>query len=171
MLRRRWHGWLLDDDRNGYLVSITCGHWSACDNLDGGCCALNLYGGRPSFGVCNGCEHNPARGKLNAPYQPGPTPAEWGPAAWSAFHARPLDYTGDAPAELAWLTTFANSLPGGCACKADWRALVAAHPPDLSSAEAYARWGWSMHEAVNAKLSKSPVTWEDARRTWGWDAL
>jgi len=31
---------------------INCRHWSDCQSPDGGCCALALYGGRPSRGIC-----------------------------------------------------------------------------------------------------------------------
>jgi hypothetical protein len=36
---------------------IDCKHWTDCGIKRGGCCALNLHGGRPSHGVCGGCDH------------------------------------------------------------------------------------------------------------------
>jgi hypothetical protein len=35
------------------MKTINCKHWSECGVKDGGCCSLNLYGGRPSLGTCN----------------------------------------------------------------------------------------------------------------------
>lgn len=39
-------------DRGGDLVNEICDHWSDCGVKGGGCCAKNLYGGRPSLGIC-----------------------------------------------------------------------------------------------------------------------
>jgi len=33
-------------------ININCRHWSDCGLSGGGCCALSLYGGRPSRGIC-----------------------------------------------------------------------------------------------------------------------
>lgn len=45
---------------------LPCSHWSHCGVTGGGCCSKNLFGGRPSFGVClKACEEydGPARGR------------------------------------------------------------------------------------------------------------
>jgi len=34
-------------------MSINCKHWSDCEILKGGCCALGLYGGNPANVICN----------------------------------------------------------------------------------------------------------------------
>jgi len=40
------------------MKSINCQYWSKGRTNTGGLCSLNLYGGRPSYGVCfNHCEH------------------------------------------------------------------------------------------------------------------
>lgn len=48
---------------HGVLMS-QCKHWSDCGVRGGGCCSQNLYGGKPSGGVCQRCESysGPARG-------------------------------------------------------------------------------------------------------------
>lgn len=33
-------------------ISVDCKQWSSCGTFDGGCCALNLFGGKPSYGCC-----------------------------------------------------------------------------------------------------------------------
>ena len=36
---------------------MECRFWKDCNISGGGCCALNLYGGQPSAGVCQQCPH------------------------------------------------------------------------------------------------------------------
>lgn len=48
----------------GKLMQPTCGQWTDCGIIDGGCCARGLHEGKPSFGTCNNCPHNPDRGKV-----------------------------------------------------------------------------------------------------------
>lgn len=33
-------------------MNIDCKYWSNCNVTGGGCCSLNLFGGKPSTGVC-----------------------------------------------------------------------------------------------------------------------
>jgi hypothetical protein len=49
---------------------ISCDHWSQCGINNGGCCAADHYGGKPSFGVCNQCPHRVVDGALIAPRTP-----------------------------------------------------------------------------------------------------
>jgi hypothetical protein len=44
------------------MSRVECPHWSESAGVakSHGHCALQLYGGRPSFGVCSRCEHNAA---------------------------------------------------------------------------------------------------------------
>lgn len=35
---------------------MNCKYWKNCGVIGGGCCELGLYGGQPSFGVCNQCD-------------------------------------------------------------------------------------------------------------------
>lgn len=43
---------------------MSCKHWSDCGVIGGGCCSLDLFGGKPSLGVCGICHSydGPARG-------------------------------------------------------------------------------------------------------------
>ena len=58
----------------------TCDHWSECDVPSGGCCSKNLFGGKPSHGVCATCDAREVGGVLqvtiSAP-QPTPRNLEW----------------------------------------------------------------------------------------------
>jgi hypothetical protein len=51
---------------------INCPHWSDCGTIAGGCCALKLFGGRPSHGVCRTACTHPDRGPMPAPPAPRP---------------------------------------------------------------------------------------------------
>ena len=37
---------------------MACDYWKNCGVRGGGCCSLNLYGGKPSLGVCRQCPRN-----------------------------------------------------------------------------------------------------------------
>lgn len=91
----------------------------------------------------------------------------WGPPLWAALHRRPLTYTGDQAAELAWLADLSRRLVG-CDCRTDWVGRLKLDPPDLSSPESYAQWGWARHNEVNQKLKKPVLSWTDAANLWGW---
>ena len=41
--------------RPGGRMNCRCRYWSDCGVNGGGCCSRNLYGGRPSLGVCRLC--------------------------------------------------------------------------------------------------------------------
>ncbi len=43
-------------------IGHPCDHWSECYVNGGGCCALNLYGGKPTYGVCKICPTNTTGG-------------------------------------------------------------------------------------------------------------
>ena len=58
---------------------MSCPHWTDCGVTGGGCCGKNLYGGKPSFGVCNSvCEFGPVEAKpvVATPSLPAPTFAD-----------------------------------------------------------------------------------------------
>lgn len=38
-------------------MPLDCIHWSDCNVSGGGCCAEQRFGGMPSIGVCEICEH------------------------------------------------------------------------------------------------------------------
>lgn len=95
---------------------------------------------------------------------------------WAELHALPGRYNGPlnlrARAEVtAWLAQFsgrvaeASALSGGCLCAPEWAALMAAHPPDLETAEALWWWTMEMHNRVNLRLGKA--VWRPQKRGKG----
>lgn len=80
--------------------------------------------------------------------------------AWRMIHS----YFGNCP---KWLATWETSIPHfGCACKADYMKHKIENPPDLSSPESFWRWGFDLHNWVNAKLGKPFIPIEDAIKQW-----
>lgn len=159
--------------RDGDGIVIDCAHWSDCGVGGGGCCSLNpIVGGRhvgprPSFGVCNLCTHNKARGSDIAAAVALAAAKPWGPAAWRQLHLRPL--TCDLAREDYWLS---HQMPMQCGeCSREWGKLLRESPPDLSSRLAYARWTWMAHNAVNQRLGKPEFVWDEAVKLYGWENL
>lgn len=84
--------------------------------------------------------------------------AERGPQMWGDLHRRPfLVPTLDAAAEKRWMDQFNKHVFCG-ECRAHWRALLAATPPDYSSREAYFAWTVDSHNQVNRRLGKPIVS-------------
>lgn len=96
--------------------------------------------------------------------------SRWGPAYWTAFHisAFDLDATkeGDRLASLrALLVHFPSILPCSV-CSQHLREVYASHPvprPDPSgSGSIVARWSVRVHNAVNARLNRPILSFEEA---------
>ena len=68
----------------------------------------------------------------------------------------------DAMQFLDWL----NSIPNQCDCRKEFEALLQTNPPRFYD---WRRWTWEIHNAVNAKLHKPEVTWDDATELWNWN--
>jgi hypothetical protein len=51
-------------------------------------------------------------------------------------------------------------------CRAHWRAIVRAHPPDFASAHSYFVWTVRAHNAVNRLLGKPIVSVARASSLW-----
>ncbi len=93
-----------------------------------------------------------------------------GREAWKALHAFTETYP-DNPTEtdrtkaIYFLANWRNLIPAfGCTCRSYWNTLVASYAPDLSSREAFIRWGTCCHDNINRKLGK-PIfrpDWFDA---------
>lgn len=157
-------------------MRVNCKQWEKQAWEHSGKCLIDLYGGYPSPGSCALCEArepiDPTKPAVDKPMPPPPTdlgtgPTVWGPEFWAAAHHRPLKYKGDAVAELAWITRWGNSLPGGCPCKSGWNEIKAANPPDLASPLTLAKWWHARHNEVNAKLAgKKFVSWYAAVVRW-----
>lgn len=83
---------------------------------------------------------------------------------WGELHARPWAW-GGADAEAAWLSSsFARRVPCG-ECRKHWSEILAAMPPDLSSADRYFAWTVAAHNEVNRLLGKPEMSVEDAMRS------
>jgi len=90
-------------------MTIPCPHWSDCGLRHGGCCALGLFGGRPSYGVCaSACIEPPSAWRMT--WQPMVDPVP--PAA----PARPLlPMPGDVLHTLIKQLGFHQTAGCGCA--------------------------------------------------------
>lgn len=91
-----------------------------------------------------------------------------GPKRWAALFKRALVWQpGDPVAEsveLDYIAHLADRM--GCSCSGDWRKILAADPPDFSSAEAYFACAWRWKNKVNVKLGQPVLTLEEARAKW-----
>ena len=54
----------------------------------------------------------------------------------------------------------------GCQCKKFYAEWKAENAPDFTSPDAFFAWGVRLHNAVNAKLGKSELTIDEARKIW-----
>lgn len=134
-------------------------------SVDG--CARGLKGGKPAAVVCvKMCGERVARDGPDIVQVSVPRAPYNGASEWEALHRRALAYAGDETAEIVWLNRMAKRLPCG-SCRAHWQALVAKHPPDLSSADAYWRWTVDRHNDVSQRLGKPSFTLDAARERWG----
>jgi hypothetical protein len=95
---------------------------------------------------------------------------------WLELHRRPVE-SPDLGKESQWLTPFAGRIPCGD-CRRHWKELLAQTPPAFESWSvspdgrlAYAKWTWTIHNAVNALLKKPQISWEQAVVLQGWQSL
>lgn len=90
----------------------------------------------------------------------------WGPATWHFLHvfsfSYPVEPTGrDKEVAANLLRTVQETLP--CAsCREHFAKLLAETPPALDSRQAFSRWLVDAHNAVNRRIGKPIVTYEDA---------
>ena len=82
-----------------------------------------------------------------------------GKFAWSKLHA----YTGCDP---QWLDIWQYLIPARCDCKDGYQQILGELPPDFTTPEAFFRWGVALHNAVNRKLGKPELTYEEALSIW-----
>lgn len=69
---------------------------------------------------------------------------------------------------MVFLSSVVTRLPLNCGCIAHYATYLTEHPPALDSFDAYRRWTWELHNAVNMRLGKPVVSYEDAAARWGW---
>lgn len=89
--------------------------------------------------------------------------ASAGQRSWSILHR----YRGCDP---VFFEAWQHSIPAMCDCRNEFKKIVEKHPPEFSSPEAFFRWGWFVHNAVNEKLGKPLVDLDDALKQWRNDA-
>lgn len=172
-----------------------------CDNFkftgraEGGTClipAVAKRGEQPSYGGCDPCRFNKAKGQMRAAFKAGGptqvtieaqqplTPEQMAArcadrdkitrALWEELHGRwkvaDLSTAGASEGEKAWLAAFLTRVPCGD-CKQHWSQWTAANPPDLNSAPAYFAWGWRGHNAVNVIRGVAPMDLLTAAALYG----
>lgn len=76
---------------------------------------------------------------------------------WRKIHTTQMDEDSF----KKWLT----ALPK-CDCLEAFLAILKINPPRFDD---WFMWTWEIHNAVNAKLSKPEVTWDDAAKLWNWN--
>ena len=79
--------------------------------------------------------------------------------AWSKLHG----YTGCDP---QWLDIWQYLIPARCDCKDGYQQILGEMPPDFSTPEAFFQWGVALHNAVNRKLGKPELTYDEALSIW-----
>jgi mitochondrial FAD-linked sulfhydryl oxidase len=90
---------------------------------------------------------------------------EWGPKGWNWLHTLAINYPqnptqGEGRVAYRRIWDFITHLP--CAeCLEHAARFVARRPPDLSSTHALQAWVWGFHNAVNARLGKRLVSYEE----------
>ncbi|HUB24117.1 MAG TPA: ERV1/ALR-related protein, partial [Tepidisphaeraceae bacterium] len=102
--------------------------------------------------------------KANPPQRPPQQdPPANGPQLWADLHQWAL--TTDLSDVVQWLARFAARVPCG-ECRRHWLAAVANSPPLLESREKLFAWTVDLHNVVNRRLGKPPMSLADARRRW-----
>jgi hypothetical protein len=77
-------------------------------------------------------------------------------------HWKKLHTTRFTPQEFeAWIA----SIPGCSTCQRDFRKLIETNTPRFDD---WQRWTWEVHNAVNAKLGKPEIEWNEACELWNW---
>jgi len=91
---------------------------------------------------------------------------ETGKALWRCLHAYAWTFPESATSEdqaraRAWLEWFSQAVDEAstqsCHCARHWRAICAAHPPNLRGAAEFFAWTVEAHNQVNVRLGKPRV--------------
>ena len=78
---------------------------------------------------------------------------------WSPFNAQRF-----------FFHVFWNLIPKeGCSCNEFFVGYCNDNPPDFSSADKFFQWSFDLHNAVNAKLGKPEIEWNEACNLWNWN--
>ncbi len=93
--------------------------------------------------------------------------AEWGPRGWRWLHVTAINYAqhpsmAEGRIVFRRIWNFIANLP--CAdCRAHGLLYVIRNPPDLSNSDALQKWMCAFHNAVNVRLHKPVVPFEEYR--------
>jgi len=82
---------------------------------------------------------------------------------WKELHARALHHQEDH--DIAYLMNFTRSIPrytSGCHCKEFFTNWHRQNPVEYGPNHAYFKWTVRAHNAVNVKLGKPELSYEDA---------
>lgn len=91
--------------------------------------------------------------------------SEWGPKAWNWLHLLAINYPprptlADARLAARHVWRFVAGLPcAECRLHAVWH--LRRRPPALAGTEALQAWVWAFHNAVNVRLGKRPLLFEE----------
>lgn len=103
-------------------------------------------------------------GQPPTPTSVAPPPFDGAPR-WIALHRFARTWDGDRAAAEAHLADLAAVLPP--CCQPHWRALLAEHPPELTSADALFVWTVARHNDVNRRLTKPELPLLEAAALYG----
>ncbi len=91
----------------------------------------------------------------------------WGPFGWLCLHNRKL--SADALDNERWLKAFEVAIPCNMApknCQKHFREYLSQHPAEMSSQEAWFKWGVDFHNAVNQRTGKLQMPLEEAAKLY-----
>jgi hypothetical protein len=94
----------------------------------------------------------------------------WGPRGWYWLHTAAIGYPArptrdDARVAFRRIWAFVTHLP--CAeCRGHATRYVLRRPPNLASTDALQAWVWGFHNAVNRRLGRPAVSYEEYRRLY-----
>lgn len=88
---------------------------------------------------------------------------------WKKLHTNALTYKDSKP--NPYLTTFTNQVPrfngrSGCKCQEFWVKWVKSNPPSYGAEDQYFNWTVNAHNAVNTKLGKKLLSYEEAKQLY-----
>ena len=70
-------------------------------------------------------------------------------------------------ADAKWLAGWVKRIPKfGCACREGFERILRKIPPRFDD---WHKWTWEAHNAVNAKLGKPEITFDEACQQWNWN--
>jgi hypothetical protein len=96
---------------------------------------------------------------------------EWGPALWAFLHTITVIDSSDPETVRRMsrdaskcLAALADAIPC-CKCAEFYRARPAPEGPPIDRMALF-RWGWALHNEVNAKLGRAQMTLDEAIERW-----